>query len=114
MEWCVCLIEVLPTGCQPSPVSLPSANIDQVDKTDAPLIPEPYIYLLVLQCLVSQCDCLAGYTFLLYDTLVVQTRGYSPAGSTEPVRAPGPLNPTKLRCPKLSLPKLGYELYTQC
>ncbi|KAF8492088.1 hypothetical protein F5888DRAFT_248189 [Russula emetica] len=40
--------------------------IDQLDKADAPLIPEAYIYLLGLQYLVSLSDGLAGYTFPLY------------------------------------------------
>jgi hypothetical protein len=46
-----------------------------------------------VQCLVSLSDGLAGYTFPLYNTLVVQK---PPAGSTEPVRAPGPLDPMTL------------------
>ena len=70
-----------------------SVSIDQLDKADAPLIPEAYIYLLGVQCLVSLSDGFAGYTFPLYNTLAVQK---PPAGSTEPVRAPGPLDPTTL------------------
>jgi hypothetical protein len=70
-----------------------SVSIDQLDKADAPLIPEAYIYLLGVQCLVSLSDGLAGYTFPLYNTLAVQK---PPTGSTEPVRAPGPLDPTTL------------------
>ena len=69
-----------------------SVSIDQLDKTDAPLIPEAYIYLLGMQCLVSLSDGLAGYTFPLYNTLTVQK---PPAGSKS-VRAPGPLDPTTL------------------
>ena len=68
-------------------------SIDQLDKADAPLIPEAYIYLLGVQCLVSLSDGLAGYAFPLYNSLAVQK---PPAGSTEPVRAPGPLDPTTL------------------
>ena len=68
-------------------------SIDQLDKADAPLIPEAYIYLLGMQCLVSLSDGLAGYIFPLYNTLAVQK---PPAGSTEPVRAPGSLDPTTL------------------
>ena len=48
-----------------------SVSIDQLDKTDVPLIPEAYIYLLGVQCLVSLSDGLAGYTFPLYNTLAV-------------------------------------------
>ena len=69
-----------------------SVSIDQLDKTDAPLIPDAYIYLLGVQCLVSLSDGLAGYTFPLYNTLAVQK---PPAGS-ESVHAPGPLDPTTL------------------
>ncbi|KAI9452204.1 hypothetical protein F5148DRAFT_1237059 [Russula earlei] len=52
-----------------------------------------YIYLLGVQCLVSLSDGFAGYTIPLYNTLAVQK---SPAGSAEPVRAPGPLDPSTL------------------
>ena len=68
-------------------------SIDQLDKTDAPPIPEAYIYLLGVQCLVSLCDGLAGYAIPLYNTLAVQK---PPAGSSEPVRAPGALDPSTL------------------
>ena len=70
-----------------------SVSIDQLDKTDALLSPEAYIYLLGVQCLVSLSDGLAGYTFPLYNTLADQK---PPAGSTKSVRAPGPLDPTTL------------------
>ena len=72
---------------------IPSHSIDQLDKTDAPPIPEAYIYLLGVQCLVSLCDGLAGYAIPLYNTLAVQK---PPARSSEPVRAPGPLDPSTL------------------
>ncbi|KAI0300723.1 hypothetical protein B0F90DRAFT_1722805 [Multifurca ochricompacta] len=67
--------------------------IDQLDKADAPPIPEAYIYLLGVQCLVSLSDGLAGYAIPLYNTFAIQK---PPAGSTEPVRAPGPLDPSTL------------------
>jgi hypothetical protein len=70
-----------------------SVSIDPLDKADAPLIPEAYIYLLGVKCLFSLSDGLAGYTFPLYNILAVQK---PPVGSTEPVRAPGPLHPTTL------------------
>ena len=41
----------------------------------------------------SACDGLAGYTIPLYDILAVQK---PPAGSPEPVRTPGPLDPSTL------------------
>ena len=85
-----CSADKLPTfSCH----CLLSVSIDQLDKADAPLIPEAYIYLLGVQCLVSLSDGLAGYTFPLYNTLAVQK---PPAGSMESVRAPGPLDPTTL------------------
>jgi hypothetical protein len=46
-----------------------------------------------MQCLVSLPDGLAGYTLPLYNGLAVQK---PPAGSTEPLRAPGPIDPTAL------------------
>ena len=54
-----------------------------------------------MQVIVSLSDGLAGYTF---HTLVVRKR---PAGSTEPVRAPGPPSPTTH--PNTELAGLGYE-----
>jgi len=86
---------VRPTSLSLSGPSLPipSHSIDQLDKTDAPPIPEGYIYLLGVQCLVSLCDGLAGYAIPLYNNLAVQK---PPAGSPEPVRAPGPLDPSTL------------------
>ncbi|KAH9049815.1 hypothetical protein EDB83DRAFT_2543167 [Lactarius deliciosus] len=67
--------------------------IDQLDKADAPPIPDAYIYLLGVQCLVSLSDGLAGYAIPLYSTLAVQK---PLPGSAEPVRAPGALDPSTL------------------
>ncbi|KAF8267460.1 hypothetical protein EI94DRAFT_1730637 [Lactarius quietus] len=67
--------------------------IDQLDKADAPPIPDAYIYLLGVQCLVSLSDGLAGYAIPLYSSFAMQK---PPAGSTEPVRAPGALDPSTL------------------
>jgi hypothetical protein len=47
-------------------------SIDQLDKADSPPIPETYIYLLGVQCLVYICDGFASYAAPLYNTLVVQ------------------------------------------
>jgi hypothetical protein len=71
-----------------------SINIDQLDKTDTPLIPDAYIYLLGVQCLISIVDGLTGYGLPLY--LAVQN---PPTGSTEPVHVPGPLDPMTLPKP---------------
>ncbi|KAJ6510816.1 hypothetical protein C8R45DRAFT_1207663 [Mycena sanguinolenta] len=46
--------------------------IDQLDKADAPPIPESYIYLLAVQCVVSLCEGFAAFTGPLYSTIVIQ------------------------------------------
>ena len=69
-----------------------SVSIAPLDKADAPLILEAYIYLLSVQCLVSLSDGLTGYNFSLYNTLTAQK---PPTGSTEPVHAPSPLDPPR-------------------
>ncbi|KAF9033039.1 hypothetical protein BDZ89DRAFT_1036881 [Hymenopellis radicata] len=46
--------------------------IDQLDKADSPPIPESYIYLLGIQCLVSLCEGLASFTGPLYTQIVIQ------------------------------------------
>ncbi|KAG8975493.1 hypothetical protein FRC05_005562 [Tulasnella sp. 425] len=46
--------------------------IDQLDKADSPIIPESYIYLLALQCLVSICEGFASFTFPIYSGIAVQ------------------------------------------
>ncbi|KAK1219528.1 Endocytosis and vacuole integrity protein [Marasmius sp. AFHP31] len=63
--------------------------IDQLDKADAPPIPESYIYLLALQCLVSLCEGLAAFSAPLYTSIVIQ-RPRDPGSS--PVRAPPALD----------------------
>lgn len=47
-------------------------SIDQLDKADSPIIPESYIYLLALQCLVSICEGFASFTFPIYSGIAVQ------------------------------------------
>jgi hypothetical protein len=75
-----------------------SVSIDQLDKVDAPLIPEAFICLLGVQCLVSLADGLARYTFPLYNIIPVQNhprlqsspcvhRAPSTLPETEPARA---------------------------
>ncbi|KAJ7842842.1 hypothetical protein B0H14DRAFT_3868774 [Mycena olivaceomarginata] len=46
--------------------------IDQLDKADAPPIPESYIYLLAVQCIVSLCEGFAAFTGPLYSNIVIQ------------------------------------------
>ena len=80
-------INFLPIGCQPLSVVVffLLASISSTRRMHH--IPEVYIHLLGVQCLVSLSDSLAGYTISLYQTT-----------TPEPVRAPRPLNPT--HCPK--------------
>jgi len=62
------------------PATHPSVSIvDQLNKTDAPPIPEAYIYFLGVQSFVWLCDGLAGYAIPLYNTLTVQ---YTPCDYT--------------------------------
>ena len=82
---CVSPINILSTGLRAFPrFGLLSVGIDQLDKVDAPLIPDACIYLLRVQVLVSLSDGLTGYTFPLCTP------------SIEPFREPGPPNPTTL------------------
>ncbi|KAF5350099.1 hypothetical protein D9756_009239 [Leucocoprinus leucothites] len=67
--------------------------IDQLDKADTPPIPESYIYLLALQCLVSLCEGFASFVGPLYTTLVVQ-RPRQPGDAA--IRAPPALDLTTL------------------
>ncbi|KAL4066352.1 hypothetical protein V8B97DRAFT_2111374 [Scleroderma yunnanense] len=46
--------------------------IDQLDKADSPLIPETYIYLLGVQCIVSLCEGFASFTGPLYTSIMIQ------------------------------------------
>ncbi|KAI1793675.1 hypothetical protein LXA43DRAFT_971708 [Ganoderma leucocontextum] len=63
--------------------------IDQLDKADSPPIPESYIYLLCVQCLVSLCEGFASFTAPLYNSIMVQ----KPRAAGEPViRAPPALD----------------------
>ena len=64
-------------------------SIDQLDKADSPPIPETYLYLLGVQCLVSLCEGFAAFTAPLYNSIMVQ----KPRTAGEPVvRAPPALN----------------------
>ncbi|KAF9445437.1 hypothetical protein P691DRAFT_805683 [Macrolepiota fuliginosa MF-IS2] len=63
--------------------------IDQLDKADAPPIPEAYVYLLALQCFVSLCEGFATFTGPLYTTIVIQRPR---AAGDAAVRAPPALD----------------------
>ncbi|KAH8105097.1 hypothetical protein BXZ70DRAFT_887449 [Cristinia sonorae] len=67
--------------------------IDQLDKADAPPIPEPYIYLLGVQCLISLCEGFASCTGPLYNALMVQRPR---AAGEAVVRAPPALDISSL------------------
>ncbi len=63
--------------------------IDQLDKADSPPIPESYLYLLGVQCLVSLCEGFSTSTGPLYNSIMVQ----KPRSAGEPViRAPPALD----------------------
>ncbi|KAG1830278.1 guanine nucleotide exchange factor in Golgi transport N-terminal-domain-containing protein [Suillus subalutaceus] len=63
--------------------------IDQLDKADSPPIPEAYIYLLTVQCIVSLCEGFVSFTGPLYTSIIVQR----PRAAGEPViRAPATLD----------------------
>ncbi|KAF8345051.1 hypothetical protein F5887DRAFT_1282803 [Amanita rubescens] len=70
--------------------------IDQLDKADAPPIPESYIYLLAVHAIAALCEGFAGFTGPLYDSLVVR-RPRVPGDAL--IRAP----------PALDLPSLPSE-----
>jgi len=48
------------------------ASIDQLDKADAPAIPESYLYLLAVQCIVSLCEGFASFSGPIYSNLAIQ------------------------------------------
>lgn len=79
-------------------------SIDQLDKADSPPIPESYIYLLAVQCLVSLCDGLASFAGPLYTTIVIQRPKV--AGDTI-VRAPPALDIASLPKDEPSTKQLG-------
>ncbi|KAJ3501198.1 hypothetical protein NLJ89_g9448 [Agrocybe chaxingu] len=63
--------------------------IDQLDKADAPGIPESYIYLLAVQCIVSLCEGFASFSGPIYSNIVVQRPR---AAGDAVIRAPPALN----------------------
>ncbi|KAJ3975915.1 hypothetical protein EV361DRAFT_886314 [Lentinula raphanica] len=63
--------------------------IDQLDKADSPPIPESYIYLLAVQCLVSLCEGFATFSAPLFNAIVIQKP--RTAGDA-PIRAPPALD----------------------
>ncbi|KAI0338792.1 hypothetical protein BDW22DRAFT_1362507 [Trametopsis cervina] len=77
--------------------------IDQLDKADSPPIPDPYIYLLGVQCLISLCEGFASFVAPLYNSIMVQ----KPRSAGEPVvRAPPALDLSALPQDELSTKQL--------
>jgi len=64
-------------------------SIDQLDKADAPIIPESYIYLLGVQCIISLCEGFASFSGPIYSHLAIQRPR---AAGDAVVRAPPALN----------------------
>jgi len=58
--------------------------IDQLDKSDAPVIPETYVFLLALQCLNAIGEGFAAYTLPIYSALMARR----PKAGNEPLIAP--------------------------
>ncbi|KAF7416059.1 hypothetical protein PC9H_002319 [Pleurotus ostreatus] len=67
--------------------------IDQLDKADAPPIPETYIYLLGLQSICTLCEGFSSYATPLYNTIITH-RSREAGDST--MRAPPALDLAKL------------------
>lgn len=85
LQWCVIRTCTLPLI---APDRMPY-SIDQLDKADSPPIPETYIYLLSVQCIVSLCDGFASFTGPMYTSIMVQRPR---TGGDSPVRAPAALD----------------------
>lgn len=83
----------VPPGLSVTTSTLKLQCIDQLDKADAPPIPETYIFLLALQCLSSLSDGFATYTLSTYSAIIAnRPRGPGEAAS----RAPSALDWTTL------------------
>ena len=74
---------------QPLVLTFFYVSIDQLDKADAPPIPESYIYLLAVQCIVSLCEGFASFSGPIYTNLVMQ-RPRAPGEAV--IRAPPALD----------------------
>jgi hypothetical protein len=79
-------------------------SIDQLDKADAPPIPESYIYLLGVQCLVSLSDGFATFAAPLYTSIAKQM----PRAAGDPaIRAPPALDIASLPADDPTTQSLG-------
>lgn len=74
----------LAPGLSVSTATLKLQCIDQLDKADAPPIPETYIFLLALQCLSSLSDGFATYSLAAYSSILAnqprESSSRSPSG----------------------------------
>ncbi|KIY49646.1 hypothetical protein FISHEDRAFT_40768 [Fistulina hepatica ATCC 64428] len=78
-----------PAGLSVQSSAMKLQCIDQLDKADSPPIPESYVYLLGVQCVILLCEGFASFTGPLYNSIVFQRP--RAAGETI-VRAPPALN----------------------
>ncbi|PPR07017.1 hypothetical protein CVT26_005212 [Gymnopilus dilepis] len=63
--------------------------IDELDKADAPPVPEAYIYLLAVQCIISLCEGFASFSGPTYTSIAIQRPR---AAGDAAVRAPPALD----------------------
>ena len=68
-------------------------SIDQLDKADAPAIPDMYIFLLALQSIVALTEAFASLTIPLYTSIAIQRPR---AAGDAPIRAPPALDVSTL------------------
>lgn len=83
LQWCVRVSEETKARAE-----TPSSSIDQLDKSDAPPIPETYIFLLALQCLTGIADGFASSTLPTYSSLMSSR----PAAGQDTLPAPPALD----------------------
>ncbi|KAF8340513.1 uncharacterized protein EI90DRAFT_3279123 [Cantharellus anzutake] len=81
------------TGLSIQGASMKLQCIDQLDKADAPAIPELYVYLLALQSLVALTEAFASLSVPLYTSIAIQRPR---AAGDSPIRAPPALDISKL------------------
>ncbi|SCV74793.1 BQ2448_7822 [Microbotryum intermedium] len=85
-----------PPGLSIASSTLKLQCIDQLDKAEAPPMPETYIFLLALQCLASLSDGFATYTLSAYSSIVAQQQrgdaSSSSSTSSSHATAPGALS----------------------
>ncbi|KAM0789810.1 hypothetical protein ACM66B_006661 [Microbotryomycetes sp. NB124-2] len=78
---------VQPAGLNSTSSSLKLQCIDQLDKADAPPIPDTYIFLLALQCLSSLTEGFASFALSTYTTLMQSRTKPQPTTNHGPSQA---------------------------